>query len=133
MYIDDVPPYGYKLPCGRVFWTTIKSVPDESSDKIHWFPCRRCNTAHAVQDGQLQLTYRPSSARAASTDIAILKDRVASDLRSSGGGLAYDVIADRHKVDRRTVLRVAEEIRLAYSPFFTPIETAQDRLGDESP
>lgn len=104
VYVDRVPGYRYFLPCGFVFRTTFKSVSDESPMRWHWFPCRRCDKAHAIKERDLQFTAPPRGSNA--YDEAIIKDRIHRDLQASWGSEPAEVIAKRHGVSVKTVYRV---------------------------
>lgn len=107
MYVELVSAYVYHLPCGADFRTQIKSV--EHDEGHHFFPCRRCDIAHAIREEDLDF-YPPPVVE--SMDEAIIKDRILSDLRSAWGSIAAQEIADRHGKHVNLVYKIGRQIGL---------------------
>lgn len=85
----------------------IKSV--EYADGIHYFPCRRCEVAHAIHEDDL-VCVPPD--RVGSVDEAIIRDRIVSELRATWGSTDAHEIADRHGRHVNVVYRIGRSLGL---------------------
>lgn len=129
-YTAQVPAYRVDLPCGHQFRSQTPVVPlsldlDQDEDYEHgiaWVPCRSCKTDFAFTAAELLETQKPprdSAKRRISenrlaklADDALLRDRVAEVLKTTGGIVPASVIAANAGVSVRTVERVAADLHL---------------------